>query len=115
VAGCAEATGRSIMACYCRYRYKGYIGPRRLSTEEKIEFAKQIRSTMLMYDISQRILAEEYGCGAEYLCGILAKEGKKSLTTETADKIRDSLDRCIRKAVMTGCSRRRSKMEMAAE
>jgi hypothetical protein len=117
--GASEALGRSKWGCYGHYRYMGYNltsrSEGRMTMDEKIAFAKDIRQTMLANDISQRILADEHGCGAEYLCGILACNGKKSLTTETADRIRASLDRCVQKAVMTGCSRRRNNMEMAAE
>lgn len=119
MAGAVQILGRTEFACWSHYRTMGYSmtskGSGRMSVAQKIEFAKQIRSTMLAHDISQRFLSAEYGCHPVYMCGILSLKGRKSLTVDTADKLRQALERCVHKAIMTGASRRRTKLQMAAE
>lgn len=90
----ARKLGRSIDACRQRYRRKGYaltgIAETRMTPEQRTEWGISAKARLRNYGISQKSVAEIYGCGCHFLCS--AMSGKMSLTGETAQKIEHAIE-----------------------
>jgi hypothetical protein len=90
----ARKLGRSIDACRQRYRRKGYsltgIAETRMTAEQRTEWGISAKARLRNYGISQKSVAEIYGCGCHFLCS--AMSGKMSLTGETAQKIEHAIE-----------------------
>lgn len=108
----SEKMGRSKYSCYMRYRRKGYTltdrSETKMTQQDKILWGLKAKQRMIANDVSQRTVAEIYGCGYSFICNAL--NARRALTGETAMKIEVSIDKAIRRSILVGTTRRQTRI-----